>query len=624
MKRESLIGQVFGNYKILEEIASGGMATVYKALQLSMNRVVALKLLSKELSDDPAFVARFEREIDMLAGLNHPHIVSVFDRGKIGEYSYYTLEYVPGQTLEEFIKSEDRYDAGRVLRIVHEVAVGLKFAHRKGVIHRDIKPSNILLDEEGNAKISDFGIAHRQDQHSTALTQTGKTMGTFLYMAPEQLKDPRRVDQRADVYSLGVVFYELLTGEIPSGVFEPVSASRGDLAVDVDRTIEKMLRKDPNQRYATIEDFLEDLEKVQKKYLVAQKEDLHKMLRHGAVSRVTMLVLLLFGVGAIIASGNLGWIEPVTSEKKLDIQKKQRLVYLKELGYPLDEGDTLDVTELLMGASFVKNEKGSKTIGKVLETSPEALERVKTMEGGAELMQKMAERGVDEAALKETLKKSGIDAPAAISGMSEDEIREAAKAGPAELEALMKSPGVKPEDLQALKDLKAGSPGADMKEQLKMLEVLQKKGLDVSGMSPGELQKLGSGTSAAALRQVKAFERYANEFSNFLSQGDALFLDRKYLQAESAYRHAWRRANDLRSWQACLLIGERFITLTQQFKLTGGRVQTARQCFQDASRYALKERNADALEKVAVAFALIGEEQTADSLRQEAARIRDR
>jgi hypothetical protein len=252
--------------------------------------------------------------------------------------------------------------------------------------------------------------------------------------------------------------------------------------------------------------------------------------------------------------------------------------------------------------------KNGETYKKVLEESPELLQKVK-------------EGSVDQKAIQEKLKESGIKMDKEI---SQEEMKELLKAPPSDLQKAIKSGKIKSEDLETLKslDLQKGELNQTADQQ-KILEALKSEGMDISMIPPAELKKLESGVPPHLLRQAKAFERYAKDFSDFLTLGDRHFEDERYLQAESAYRQAWRRANDLKSWQACLLIGERFITLTQRFKLTGGKVQTAANCFEDAKRYALKDRNPEALEKIAVGFALLGEEQTAEELRREASRIRE-
>jgi tRNA A-37 threonylcarbamoyl transferase component Bud32 len=237
--------------EILEMIGAGGMGAVFKARQPKLDRFVALKILSESLAEDPAFAERFSREARMLARLNHPGIVTVYDFGKEGELFYLMMEYVDGVNLREAMAA-GTFSASEALAIVPKICEALQFAHETGVLHRDIKPENILLDERGRVKIADFGIAKLLGDkagHAT-LTAHGSAVGTPHYMAPEQLETPKNIDERADIYSLGVVFYELLTGQLPIGRFALPSESS---AVDprVDPIVLRTLERDREKRYRT-------------------------------------------------------------------------------------------------------------------------------------------------------------------------------------------------------------------------------------------------------------------------------------------------------------------------------------------------------------------------------------
>ncbi|MBM3880584.1 MAG: hypothetical protein FJ387_12855 [Verrucomicrobia bacterium] len=214
----------FPQLEILDLIGTGGMGIVYRARQPKLDRIVALKLLPEVLGRHPAFVERFDREARVLARLNHPNIVTVYDFGQAAEFCYLLMEYVDGLNLRQAMQA-GRFSPPEALAIVPRICEALQFAHEQGVLHRDIKPENILLDTHGRVKIADFGIAKLLDaaQSEIALTGTGATLGTPHYMAPEQIEHPQDVDQRADIYSLGVVFYEMLTGELPLGRFPPPS-----------------------------------------------------------------------------------------------------------------------------------------------------------------------------------------------------------------------------------------------------------------------------------------------------------------------------------------------------------------------------------------------------------------
>ncbi len=252
------VSAAFPQLEILSLIGQGGMGWVFKARQPKLNRIVALKLLPASLAErDAAFAGRFEREGQLLARLHHPNIVAVHDSGAAGGFFYLLMEFVEGVNLRQAMRSS-RFTPAQALAIVPHICDALQFAHDEGVLHRDIKPENILLDGKGRVKLADFGIAKLVGAEGTegtasftsleslesleSLTQTGTTLGTPNYMAPEQRDTPADVDNRADIYSLGVVFYELLTGELPSGSLpKPSAKSTADPRVDaiVQQALEK-------------------------------------------------------------------------------------------------------------------------------------------------------------------------------------------------------------------------------------------------------------------------------------------------------------------------------------------------------------------------------------------------
>src|SRR5206468_2322845 len=209
------LAAAFPQLEILELIGQGGMGFVFKARQPRLDRFVALKILPQSLASDPAFADRFAREGRLLARLNHPNIVTVHDFGQANGFFYLLMEFVDGVNLRQAMRAS-RFTPGQALTIVPQVCEALQYAHDEGVLHRDIKPENILLDTKGRVKIADFGIAKMvgADQPASGITASGAALGTPHYMAPEQIEKPAEVDHRADIYSLGVVFYELLTGEL--------------------------------------------------------------------------------------------------------------------------------------------------------------------------------------------------------------------------------------------------------------------------------------------------------------------------------------------------------------------------------------------------------------------------
>jgi predicted Ser/Thr protein kinase len=241
--------KLFPHLEILELLGRGGMGAVYKARQRNLDRIVALKVIPPEAAKDPAFAERFNREARALARLNHPSIVTVYDFGQVGELHYLLMEYVDGVNLRQTLRA-GRLAPREALAIVPPVCDALQYAHDQGVVHRDIKPENVLLDRLGRVKIADFGLAKLlgKGPDDFTLTRTQQVMGTPRYMAPEQIERPSSVDHRADIYSLGVVLYEMLTGELPMGRFEPPSHK---VAVDVriDEVVLRSLEKDPQRRY---------------------------------------------------------------------------------------------------------------------------------------------------------------------------------------------------------------------------------------------------------------------------------------------------------------------------------------------------------------------------------------
>ncbi|HEY0549065.1 MAG TPA: serine/threonine-protein kinase, partial [Verrucomicrobiae bacterium] len=239
----------FPQLQIFELVGRGGMGFVFKARQPHLDRFVALKLLPDSLAHDPQFAERFNREGRVLARLNHPNIVSIFDFGQAGGFYYLMMEYVDGVNLRQAMQA-GRFSPAEALTIVPKICEALQFAHEEGILHRDIKPENILLDARGRVKIADFGIAKLvgEEHPEVSLTATGAALGTMHYMAPEQIEKPSTVDHRADIYSLGVVFYELLTGELPIGRFSPPS-QRTPLDPRVDDVVMRTLEKEREKRF---------------------------------------------------------------------------------------------------------------------------------------------------------------------------------------------------------------------------------------------------------------------------------------------------------------------------------------------------------------------------------------
>jgi serine/threonine protein kinase len=252
----------FPHLEILELIGQGGMGAVYKARQTKLDRLVALKVLPPEWGRDPAFAERFSREARTLARLNHPHIVAVHDFGEAGGLYYLVMEFVDGPNLRQVLQA-GRLTPEQALGLVPQLCEALQYAHEEEVVHRDIKPENILLDCRGRVKVADFGLAKLLNRPRAEFTLTGsrQVMGTLDYMAPEQRNSPLAIDHRADIYSLGVVFYEMLTGELPLGHFPPPS-EKAAVDVRLDGVVLRALRTDPGQRYQSVHDVKTDVESI--------------------------------------------------------------------------------------------------------------------------------------------------------------------------------------------------------------------------------------------------------------------------------------------------------------------------------------------------------------------------
>ncbi|XXF74933.1 serine/threonine-protein kinase [Myxococcaceae bacterium GXIMD 01537] len=247
-------------FELQELLGRGGMGEVWRARQHSLGRTVAVKVLPPRLAKDPEFVTRFEKEATALAVVNHPNIIQIIDRGVAGEHYYFVMEYVEGHSLREEI-GPGRIPPQRALRLMLQVARAVESAHDKGIVHRDLKPENILLDGRGHVKVADFGLAGMRGQEAKLqLTATSVAMGTLNYMAPEQRRDAKSVDGRADLFSLGVVFYEVLTGELPLGRFKLPSQRVPGLDTQVDAVVSRLLENEPDARYASASELCSELE----------------------------------------------------------------------------------------------------------------------------------------------------------------------------------------------------------------------------------------------------------------------------------------------------------------------------------------------------------------------------
>ena len=266
-----MIGTVLsGRYRLEAKLGSGGMSTVYLARDTTLDRPVAVKVMHREMSEQADQLERFRQEARAVAKISHPNVVSVIDAGEDGGYPYIVFEYVEGETLKARINRVGALDTQESLAYAIEIGRGLTVAHARKMIHRDIKPQNVLIDAEGRAKLTDFGISRQLEQDG--MTATGRVLGTTDYVAPEQAMG-HGADQRSDIYSLGVVLFEMLTGDVPFeadsqvGVamkhvneeLPDVQAERPELSAATALVVERATAKDPAKRYADIGEMIDDL-----------------------------------------------------------------------------------------------------------------------------------------------------------------------------------------------------------------------------------------------------------------------------------------------------------------------------------------------------------------------------
>lgn len=246
-------GTLIGQYRIENIVGRGGMGIIYKATHLQLGNTVAIKVLARHLVEKPQLVQRFHREGRALAKLVHPNIVQVFDMGSLGDVHYIVMEFVEGVNLRQVMQTEE-ITSERAFEIVPQICAALEYAHDQGVVHRDIKPENILLSVQGVPKIADFGLARLlKTDNDPSLTQSEVVLGTFNYMAPEQ-KQSASVDHRADIYAVGVMLYEMLTGKLPVGKF-PRPSEKAAVDDRIDQVVLKALEVEPSERYQRASDF---------------------------------------------------------------------------------------------------------------------------------------------------------------------------------------------------------------------------------------------------------------------------------------------------------------------------------------------------------------------------------
>jgi serine/threonine protein kinase len=318
-------------YKILGKLGAGAMAIVYKARQLSLNRIVAIKILPKRFSENPEYVERFYKEGQAAGRLNHPNIVQAIDVGEAGGYHYFVMEYVEGRTIADDLAAGKIFSESEALEIIIQVAKALAHAHACNLIHRDVKPKNIMISTSGAVKLADMGLARGTTDIEAAQSEAGKAYGTPYYIAPEQIRGKIDIDGRADIYGLGATFYHMVTGRVPFMAENSADVMRKhlreklippdhintSLSAGVSEVIEIMMAKRRENRYTDIKELLTDLEALQegrppvqarRRFDISELaqleegeaiEDEEKRVREETIAQYRMAVLILSASAAI-------------------------------------------------------------------------------------------------------------------------------------------------------------------------------------------------------------------------------------------------------------------------------------------------------------------------------------
>ncbi len=373
-----MIGKVLGNrYEIVEKIGSGGMSLVYKARCSLLNRYVAVKILRPEFTSDEGFVKKFRQESQAAASLSHQNIVGIYDVGEDQDIHYIVMEYIEGKTLKQLIKEKTRIEPFQAAEIAQQICKALVHAHKNHIVHRDIKPHNILMTKEGTAKVTDFGIARAVT--SSTVTNTGSVIGSVHYFSPEQARGGY-IDEKSDLYSLGIVLYEMVTGKVPFEGESPISIALKHLQESVippaqimdgipaglEQIIMKATQKDPGSRYETATEMLEDLKAFLKNHdIVFDNMDFEEE------SSPTIVMPAVGDAGA--GKGNDS-IKKVNRGKRKTKTKKPYIILavimlaLIAVGY----GGSILMKELL----FVKAVKVPNIVGKTEQEAMEELDRV--------------------------------------------------------------------------------------------------------------------------------------------------------------------------------------------------------------------------------------------------------
>ena len=401
----SLIGTVLSDrYRLEARLGSGGMSTVYLARDQTLERPVAAKVMHREISDQPDQLERFRREARTVAKLSHPNVVAVIDAGEDGGYPYIVFEYVDGETLKQRIDRVGRLPVDEAAAYAIEIGRGLAAAHARRLVHRDVKPQNVLIDSDGRAKVTDFGIARSLE--SDGLTKTGRVLGTTDYVSPEQAMG-QEVDARTDIYSLGVLLYEMLTGEVPFradtvvGVamkhvneqMPDVQRSRPEVSSALAAVIERATAKDPKKRYPDMASFLADLEGALE-VEVARAGTSHgeatsvldavrprRLLTPRRMSAAGVALVLAATVAALLIAALTGSNEPastgaapqgtpirLTDAQAFDPPPGDGEEHSSDVGLAIDSNpDTSWTTETYQGSPSIQDDVGKSGVGLIVD-----------------------------------------------------------------------------------------------------------------------------------------------------------------------------------------------------------------------------------------------------------------
>ncbi len=316
--------QQIPGFQVLGRLGQGAMATVFKAKQLSLDRIVAIKVLPRRMSENEEFVNRFYKEGRAAAKLSHNNIVQAIDVGEAGGYHYFVMEYIDGKTVWDDLRDNKVYEEALAIDVIIQTARALEHAHERGFIHRDVKPKNIMITKQGVVKLADMGLAREMSDMEAAMAEAGRAYGTPYYISPEQIRGEVNIDFRADIYSLGATFYHMVTGKVPfegntpSAVMHkhlkqplvPPDHLNTSLTAGVGEVIEVLMAKKREDRYTSTKDLLIDLEAIKKGEppLIARSKYDHNVLQELAIGGETVSMPALMIDDADKNGGNLNWV----------------------------------------------------------------------------------------------------------------------------------------------------------------------------------------------------------------------------------------------------------------------------------------------------------------------------